>query len=59
MKKTPRDGQDLPDLDRLIEEIGADANGEDEKFWAFRQAFENNVSVPCDGFVIGEPVSVL
>jgi len=36
MKKTPRDGQDMPDLDRLIEEIGADANSNDEKFWGDR-----------------------
>ena len=59
MKKTPRDGHDMPDLDRLIEEIGADAHGNDEKFWAFRQAFEDNIPMPCDGFVIGEPISVL
>jgi hypothetical protein len=27
--------------------------------WAFRQAFEDNVDLPSDGFVIGEPVSVI
>lgn len=46
-------------LDALIEEITLDAYGEDEQLWAFRQAFEDNVAVPCDGFVIGEPVSVI
>jgi hypothetical protein len=59
MKKTDSDGQDPGDLDRLIEEITVDAYGDGEKLWAFRQAFENNVAVPCDGFVIGEPVSIL
>jgi hypothetical protein len=46
------------DLDRLIEEITVDAHGEDEQLWAFRQAFEDGVPLPADGFVIGEPVSV-
>jgi hypothetical protein len=59
MKKTDSDGHDLSDLDRLIEEITVDAYGDDEKLWAFRQAFENDVAVPCDGFVIGEPVSIV
>ena len=38
MKKTESDGLDLGDLDRLIEEITVDANGDDGKLWAFRQA---------------------
>jgi tetratricopeptide (TPR) repeat protein len=59
MKKMDRDGQDLVGLDQLIEEITIDAYGDDEKLWAFRQAFEDSVSVPCDGFVIGEPVSIV
>lgn len=46
-------------LQELIEEITVDAYGEDEQLWAFRQAFEENVTMPCDGFVIGEPVSVI
>ena len=50
------DGHDLVGLDPLIEEIAIDAYGDDERLWAFRQTFEDNVSVPCDGFVIGEPV---
>jgi hypothetical protein len=40
-------------LDALIEEITVDANGEDEQLWAFRQVFEDEVGVPCDGFVYG------
>ena len=43
-------------LDRLIDEITVDAYGDDEQLWAFRQAFEDDVNLPADGFVIGEPV---
>lgn len=46
-------------LDRLIDEITVDAYGDDEQLWAFRQAFEDDVNLPADGFVIGEPVSVV
>ncbi len=46
-------------LDKLIEEITVDAYGDDEKLWAFRQAFEDGVTLPADGFVIGEPISVV
>jgi hypothetical protein len=50
---------ELAQLDELIDEITTDANGDDEQLWAFRQAFEDNVTVPCDATVIGEPVQVL
>ncbi len=50
---------DRYNLEELIEEITVDAYGEDEQLWAFLQAFEDNLTVPCDGFVIGEPVSVI
>ncbi len=46
-------------LQRLIDQILVDAHGDDEQLWAFRQAFEDNVTTPCDAFVIGEPVSVV
>jgi len=45
-------------MDDLIEEIIVDAYGEDEQLWAFRQVIEDEVPLPADGFVIGEPVSV-
>jgi len=51
--------KDLAALDRLIEEITVDAYGDDEQLWAFRQTFEDDVALPADGFVIGEPVSVV
>ncbi len=46
-------------LDALLEEILVDAYGEDEQLWAFRQAIEDEVSLPVDAFVLGEPVSVV
>ncbi len=58
-RKTGRGGRDAADVDQLIDEILLDAYGDDEQLWAFRQAFEDNVTVPCDGFVVGEPVSVV
>jgi hypothetical protein len=46
-------------LNDLIARITVDAYGEDEQLWAFRQAFENDVALPSDAFVIGQPVSVM
>ena len=45
-------------LDALIDEITTDANGDDEQLWAFRQAFEDNIALPAEGSVVGEPVLV-
>jgi hypothetical protein len=53
-----RDEIDASTLDRLLDEILTDAHGDDEQLWAFRQVFEDNVELPADAFVIGEPVSV-
>ena len=57
--RSPKEGKELEALDRLIEEITVDAYGDDEQLWAFRQAFEDDAALPADGFVIGEPVSVI
>jgi len=57
--RSPRKDKELDVLDEMIEEITVDAYGDDEILWAFRQAFEDNVELPADGFVIGEPVSVI
>jgi len=46
-------------LEKMIEEITVDAYGDDEQLWAFRQAFEDEVELPADGFVIGVPVSIM
>ena len=52
-------GEEPPELERLIEEIVVDAYGDDEQLWAFRQAFEDNVAMPIEAFVVGEPVTVM
>jgi hypothetical protein len=63
MKKAARDRTAPPlgqaALDELIEEITTDAYGEDEQLWAFRQAFEDSVTLPAEGAVVGEPVLVI
>jgi len=48
-----------PELDGLIDEIIVDAYGDDEPLWAFRQAFEDQVAMPAEAFVLGEPVTVM
>ena len=59
MGRESRSDNEFAAQDELIEEITVDAYGVDEKLWAFRQAFEDDVTLPADGFVIGEPVSVV
>lgn len=59
MAKAVGDVREPDDLDWLIKEITVDSYGDDEQLEAFRQAFEDAVAFPCDGFVIGEPVSIL
>lgn len=51
--------KDSPELEGLIDGIITDAYGDDEQLWAFRQAFEDNVVLPAEAFVVGEPVTVL
>jgi hypothetical protein len=50
---------DEVELDALIEEITVDAYGDAEQLWAFRQAFEDNIALPSEGFVMGAPVGVI
>jgi hypothetical protein len=50
---------DLTALDKLFDEITVNAYGDNEILWAFRQTFEDDVNLPVDGFVSGEPVSVV
>ena len=52
------DGRKGANLDEIIEQITIDASGEDEQLWAFHQAFENDVAVPCAGSIAGESVTV-
>ena len=59
MSQPDRDWLHAAALDKLIEQITLDANGEAEQIWAFRQAFEDELRVPFEAFVIGEPVAVI
>ena len=59
MKKRDKATPNTAWLDELIEEIMVDAYGNDEQLWAFRQSFEDNIDVPCDATVVGEPVRVM
>jgi hypothetical protein len=47
------------ELNDLIEGIVVDAYGDDEQLWAFRQVMEDEIRLPADAFVVGEPVTVL
>lgn len=47
------------ELDATIDRITVDADGEDEQLWAFYESFKDALELPADGFVIGEPVTVV
>ena len=57
--RSDKEKKDLKALDEMVEEIIVDAYGDHEQLWAFRQVFEDDIDLPADGFVIGEPVSVI
>jgi hypothetical protein len=57
--RNPKKDKELAELDELIEEIIVDAYADDEQLWAFRQVLEDDMGLPADGFVIGEPVLVM
>lgn len=57
--RSKKDDKELEALDKLIEKITVYAYGDDEQLSAFHQVFEDHVTLPPDGFVIGEPVSVI
>jgi hypothetical protein len=60
MKRSNSDsGNATGDLEQLVAEITTDAYGDDEHVWAFQQALVDGLELPCDAFVIGEPVSVI
>ena len=47
------------EVEELLESVLIDAYGDGEQLWALRQAFEDNLDLPGDAFVIGEPVSIV
>ena len=46
-------------LEDLIEQITVDACGDAEQLWAFRQAFGDDLTVPCAATIAGAPVTVV
>jgi hypothetical protein len=50
---------DLKSLDKEIEQIPSSAQTDDQAFRAWHHVFEDRVALPCDGFVIGEPIAVV
>ena len=46
------------ELNNLVDDIIVDAYGDDEQLWAFRQAIEDEVVLPADASIAGEPVTV-
>ena len=46
-------------LGEIIDELTAEARSDDEQIWNFQQALQRHVSLPYDGFVIGEPVRLV
>ncbi len=57
MKRSQR--LDPGSLNDLIDELTAEAGSKDEQIWNFQQALKKHIWLPCEGFVIGEPVSVI
>ena len=57
MKRSQR--LDPGSLNDLIDELTAEAGSNDEQIWNFQQALKKHIWLPCEGFVIGEPVSVI
>jgi hypothetical protein len=50
--------KDVEGLDQLINQIRAEADDDDRQLWAFRRLAGENLELPADGWVIGEPVQV-
>ena len=46
-------------LNELIDELTAEAGSDGEQIWNFQQALQKHIWLPCEGFVIGERVSVI
>ena len=47
------------ELNDLVDQITVDAYNDDEQLWAFRQVIEDEIDLPADAFVLGEPVTVM
>ena len=52
-------GKSEEELNNLVDQIVVDAYNDDEQLWAFRQVIEDEVDLPADASVLGEPVRVM
>ena len=59
MRHTHDNGRDPAALNPLIAQIIVDADSEDNQLRAFHRAFLDTFQLPCDAFIIGEPVSII
>jgi hypothetical protein len=59
MKMNSADDKGAPELDELIAQITTGTQSDDEQLQAFHRVIQTGVDLPCDAFVIGEPVSVV
>jgi hypothetical protein len=59
MQESPRNPETFARLDELVETVTAAAHSQHEQLCAFRQALAHHLVVPCDAFVIGEPVLLI
>lgn len=59
MQESPRNPETFARLDELVETVTEAGRSQHEQLCAFRQALADHVVVPCDVFVIGEPVSLI
>jgi hypothetical protein len=46
-------------LGEIIDKLTAEARSDQERIWNFQQALQKHVSLPRDGFVVGEPVKLV
>jgi hypothetical protein len=49
----------LTSVQEIISELTTGAGSDDERIRSFQRALQEHVALPCDGFVIGEPVTVV
>jgi hypothetical protein len=56
MRKVKR--LDTASLDEIIDELTAEAHNDDERLWNFQQALQKHIWLPCEGFLVGEPITM-
>ncbi len=49
---------DMDKLDIIIKQILTQTSGDDDVFRAFGQLMMDNIRLPADGFIIGEPIVI-